>query len=348
MNAEVIQGDALETPTEVLHGLDICAGSGIGSWAFESAGISRTVCYVESDTYCQRVLQARMRSGDLSPAPIWDDLKTFNGRPWRGCVDFVYGGIPCQPYSVAGRRGGADDPRDLWPDLRRVLRDIQPRIVFLEQVPGFLVHAGGFRRVLGELAEDGYDAVWTVLSAAEVGAPHLRKRVWILAYPCSAGRREDAGSAYADEAEYAGRAALEADEFDGHGEGDRAGDVADAEGQSLGAGLRADGPRGERRGRSGDERGADPSAYPEGPGLERTIAARDSLAAGCPAESGPGRREADWWAVEPDVGRVAHGVASRVDRLRMLGNGWVPQCAIAAFLKLNRCRLSAQPPLLPT
>jgi len=166
----------------VLSGLDICAGSGIGSAAFEAIGFARTVCYVERDPYCQRLLQCRMQSGDLLPAPIWDDLRNFDGRPWRGCVDFVFGGIPCQPYSVAGKRGGAADERDLWPDFRRIVREVCPRIVLLENVAGFLVHGGGLQRLCREFALDGWDVEWAVVSAADAGAPHLRKRVWITAY----------------------------------------------------------------------------------------------------------------------------------------------------------------------
>jgi len=86
----------------MLNGLDFCAGSGIGSAAFEACGFARTLVYIERDAYCQRVLQERMRSGDLAPGFLWDDAKTFDGRPWRGIIDFVFGGIPCQPYSCAG------------------------------------------------------------------------------------------------------------------------------------------------------------------------------------------------------------------------------------------------------
>lgn len=165
----------------MLNGLDICAGSGIGSLAFERAGLSRTVCYIERDPYCQSVLQQRQRDGWLSPAVIWDDLRTFDGRPWRGCVDFIFGGIPCQPYSLAGKQRGAADERDLWPDTRRIIREVGPRLVLIENVPGLLVR--GLGRILGELAEDGYDAEWATVSAADVGAWHLRKRVWLVAYP---------------------------------------------------------------------------------------------------------------------------------------------------------------------
>ena len=165
----------------MFYGLDVCAGSGIGSAAFEAIGLCRTVCYIERDPYCQRLIEQRMQDGWLQPAPIWDDLRTFNGRPWRGCVDFIFGGIPCQPYSLAGKQRGAADERDLWPDTRRVIREVGPRLVLIENVPGLLVR--GLGRILGELAEDGYDAEWATVSAADVGAWHLRKRVWIVAYP---------------------------------------------------------------------------------------------------------------------------------------------------------------------
>lgn len=177
----------MDTRTQPLRGLDICAGSGIGSWAFEQVGFARTVCYVEHDAYCQRLLQARMSSGDLAPAPIWDNLKTFDGAPWRGCVDIIFGGIPCQPYSCAGKQQGADDARDLWPDFRRVLGEVGPRLALIENVAGFVVQPDGLRRVVRDLAEDGWSCVWTIVSAADAGAPHLRKRVWILAYPQQSG-----------------------------------------------------------------------------------------------------------------------------------------------------------------
>ena len=174
------EGDGTVNERQVLNGLDICAGSGVGSLAFERAGLSRTVCYIERDPYCQRILQQRMRDGWLSPAPIWDDLRTFDGRPWRGRVDFIFGGIPCQPYSLAGKQLGEADERDLWPATRRIIREVGPRFVLIENVPGLLVR--GLGRVLGELSEDGYDAEWATVSAADVGAPHLRKRIWIVAY----------------------------------------------------------------------------------------------------------------------------------------------------------------------
>jgi DNA (cytosine-5)-methyltransferase 1 len=165
----------------VLTGIDVCAGSGIGSLAFERVGLCRTVCFVEHDPYCQQVIQQRIRDGLLADAACWDDLRTFSGTEWRG-VDLVFGGIPCQPWSVAGKQQGTDDARDLWPDFLRVVREVEPRYCLVENVPGLIQPRGGLRRILGDLASSGYDAVWEVLSAADAGAPHLRKRLWVLAY----------------------------------------------------------------------------------------------------------------------------------------------------------------------
>ena len=165
----------------MLNALDICAGTGIGSAVFEAIGLARTVCYVERAEYCQKLIQQRMRDGWLSEAPIWDDLTTFDGRPWRGCVDFIFGGIPCQPFSVAGKRKGGADKRDLWPDMLRIIREVEPRVVLVENVRGLLSAGGGrwMGRLLGNLAESGYRVEWDVIAASAVGAPHRRERVWI-------------------------------------------------------------------------------------------------------------------------------------------------------------------------
>ena len=168
----------------LLRGIDVCSGSGIGSFVFERIGLCRTVCYIEQDSYCQRLLVQRMRDGWISDAPLFDDLRSFDGSPWRGCVDFIFGGIPCQPWSVAGKQRGGADERDLWPDFIRVVCEVGPRFILLENVPGLLAGDGGrgFGRILGDLAEAGYDAEWASVGAVDVGAPHRRKRVWVVAY----------------------------------------------------------------------------------------------------------------------------------------------------------------------
>ena len=228
----------------ILNGLDICAGSGIGSATFEALGLCKTVCYVEINNYCQRLLQQRMADGWINDAPIWDDLRTFDGREWAGKVDFMFGGIPCQPWSVAGKREGSSDERDLWADYYRVLCEIRPRFALVENVPGLLSGDGGkqFGRILGDLAEVGLDAEWQVISAGEFGAQHKRERLWLLAYAYSIGREKVPG------------------------------ETADR--------RRTDKPK-----------------------------------------------RNNWWASEPAVDRVAHGLADGVDRRQTIGNGWVPQVA---------------------
>lgn len=172
---------------DVLTELSLFTGYGGFSLGLRLARIPvRTVCYVEIDHYRQRVIQARIRDGLLNDAPIWDDIRTFDGGPWRGIVDIITAGFPCQPHSTAGKRLGEDDERNLWPDTIRVIREIRPAFVLLENVPGITQRRRGrpayVGRVFGDLAGAGYDAIWDSVSAAEVGAPHLRQRWWCLAY----------------------------------------------------------------------------------------------------------------------------------------------------------------------
>lgn len=155
----------------------------------------QTVCYVENDAYAQAVLMSRMRDGSLDEAPIWNDIKTFDAAPWADLVDVVAGGFPCQDLSTAGRGKGIQEGTrsGLWFHMARIVRAIRkrrkvgrPLYVLVENVPGLLSNDGGraFGTVLRDLADAGFDAEWNRVSAADVGAPHLRERIWIVAYPC--------------------------------------------------------------------------------------------------------------------------------------------------------------------
>lgn len=141
--------------------------------------------YVEIDEYCQRVIRQRIDDGLLADAPIFGDIRAFIREgfagAYQGMVDVVSAGFPCQPFSTAGRRKGADDNRNLWPETLEVIRQVRPRYCLLENVRG-LLSSGYFPEILKGLAESGYDARWRVLSAAEVGAPHKRERLWIVAH----------------------------------------------------------------------------------------------------------------------------------------------------------------------
>lgn len=167
-----------------MNELALCAGVGGISLGLRRSGF-RTVCYVERNPYRVQVLKSRIADGDLDDAPIWDDVTTFNGRPWRGHVDLISAGFPCQPFSLAGNRQGADDERYLWPDIYHIICETRPSYILLENVPGLLSMDRGrvFGTILADLARFRYDTEWQILPASAFGAPHKRERVFIIAYP---------------------------------------------------------------------------------------------------------------------------------------------------------------------
>lgn len=319
--------------------LALFAGAGGGILGGHLLGW-RCVCAVEIDNYARRVLLARQRDGMLPHFPVWDDVTTFDGGPWRGRVDVVSGGFPCQDISAAGKGAGLGGSRSgLWSEFARIIGEVQPRYVFVENSP--VLTSRGLGVVLGDLATLGYDARWGVMGACDVGAPHKRERIWIVADACG-GRCGGAGEWQGEqpgraEVECAGEALAYAAN-DGIGWGQQqsecregAGYVADTES----AGLEGHGPdTGESEiTQFGDDGCA--VSYAEdaeqvgrwnGPGWR----------CGCQGDDdGGGAKGIDWWLVEPAVGRVAHGVASRVDRLRCLGNGQVPAVAARAWRQLT-------------
>ena len=169
--------DVALRPTRVLS---ICTGiGGLDLGVRLAVPGTRVVGYVERDSYSAAVIVARMADEALDEAPIWDEVGTFDGRRWRGAVDIVTAGFPCQPWSTAGSRAGIADPRWIWPDIARIIGEVEPEWVFLENVLG-LVSGGGLAEVLGSSAALGFDAEWTSVWASEVGAPHRRERVFIL------------------------------------------------------------------------------------------------------------------------------------------------------------------------
>jgi len=164
-----------------------------------------TIGYVEWNDYCQRIIRARIEDGILPNAPIFGDIKTFisegYAESYKGMVDVISGGFPCQPFSTAGQRIGEDDPRNMWGQTIKCVNIIKPRYCFFENVRGLLSSGTDcddtewsmgetpadfisyFGTILSDLSDSGYDARWKVISAAEVGAPHKRDRVWIVANP---------------------------------------------------------------------------------------------------------------------------------------------------------------------
>jgi DNA (cytosine-5)-methyltransferase 1 len=301
----------------VLNHLSLFSGYEGFGLGLKLAGVPiKTVGYVEIDEYCQRLLQARIRDGYLDWAPIIRDIRAADFRPMAGLVDIVTAGFPCQPHSFAGKRKGAADERNLWPDTLRVIREVGPGWALLENVPGILAN-GYAGTVVGQLSEIRYDCLWHCVPAAAVGAPHLRWRWWCLAYPTSDGNRQ-----LIQECQHqaVGRGQL----FVSNG---KDGAVADSNGGRAH-------PEPECQPQCGGE------ANPGRDGKVRTLADASTeglqIVQGRPEAaqfSGSGAADCGgWWDVEPDVGRVANGVASRVDRLKALGNGIVP-AVVAKFLR---------------
>lgn len=168
--------------------LSLFSGSGGGLLASKYLLGWKTIGMVEYEKYCQQVLQQRQDDGLLDKCPVFGDVREFIeggfAECYKGITDVVTAGFPCQPFSTAGKRLGKDDSRNMWPSTLRVIEIVRPKIAFLENVAG-LLSSGYFQDILCGLSEIGYNAKWQMLSAKQCGAPHQRKRLWILAYPKS-------------------------------------------------------------------------------------------------------------------------------------------------------------------
>jgi DNA (cytosine-5)-methyltransferase 1 len=157
--------------------IDLFSGIGGFALAAERAGF-KTEVFCENNQYCRQLLKLRFPG-----VPIIKEIRGFDGTKWRGAT-VLTGGFPCQDVSLANTRGreGLNGSRSgLWVEMSRIIDDVQPKYIIVENVPGLLI--GGLGVVLGDLAESGYDAEWYCIPASGVGAPHQRERIWIVAYP---------------------------------------------------------------------------------------------------------------------------------------------------------------------
>lgn len=172
---------------EYMNELALFAGAGGGILGGLQLGW-RTRCAVEIDPYARKCLLSRQRDGVLEPFPIWDDIKTFSGYQWRGSIDIITGGFPCQDISSAGRGGGISGEKSgLWKQMARIVGEVRPRFVFVENSPLLVVR--GLGTVIGDLSSMGYDSRWGIVGARHAGANHFRDRIWILADSNSAQRK---------------------------------------------------------------------------------------------------------------------------------------------------------------
>jgi len=168
-------------PNDTFNIIALCAGVGGMELGLKIAEPdSRTVCFVEREVFAASLLVARMEDKALDHAPVWDDVKSFDGKPWRGRVHCITGGYPCQPFSFSGRQKGAKDPRHLWPDIARIVDEVRPEWCFFENVEGHL--SLGAAEVFQSLRRMGYTPKAGLFSAREVGASMHRNRLYIVAH----------------------------------------------------------------------------------------------------------------------------------------------------------------------
>jgi DNA (cytosine-5)-methyltransferase 1 len=295
--------DTTKTIREITH-LSLCTGyEGIGKGLRRVLPNVREIAFVEIEAFAIANLVTKMETQQLDPAPIYTNLKTFPYGKFRGQVDILSGGFPCQPFSQAGARKATEDPRHLFPYIAEGIRECQPRIVFLENVEGIISAKttdgeSVLRYVLRTLEGLGYRATAGIFSASEVGFPHQRKRVFILGN--SKGTRQSSSDDRSGQAQLGGTSSRNAQS-----------ELSDTDIERLEGSVFKGKPR------------------------EQT----EESSSGCswgkyPAR--PNEEQYEWEAprvveAKPRLGGATNGSSNRVDRLRLLGNGVVPQTAAKAF-----------------
>ena len=299
---------------------------------------------VEIDDYCREVLEEHWPG-----VPKYEDIYKVKGSEVEP-VDILCGGFPCQPVSVAGKRGGVDDERWLWDEFYRLICEIRPRWVVAENVPGLLSANSGraFAGVLRDLAEGGYDAVWDVYPAGGpggVGALHKRERIFLVAYSNSSKQTKESGDVREESevseidrkdigAVVSGGGSKIMANTKGKRHGRRTGKkrrIKKRELQQKEQGRSKVGSQVKGRSRThGDVSDTDQKR------LQRMVKGSQKSARQI-KQIGFCDRTSRWkgWDIEPDVGRVANGVPNRVDRLKALGNSVVPQVAYKVARMIN-------------
>jgi len=310
--------------------LSLCSGYGGIELGIERViGKINVVAHVEIETYAAANLVAKIEEGKMAPSLIYTDLKTLNYEIFRGKIDIITGGYPCQPFSAAGKRQGSSDPRHLWPYIRGAIDIVRPRYCFFENVEGHITE--GLYDVLDDLGGLGFRTTWGIFSAGEVGAPHRRKRVYIMAFAKGVGYggRENPNRGNGEGLQEPSKEveSVVRGEVEGCG-GDtrRRESLADTDSERCKGRL----PRGENQGREN---------------FNGHLGRRDS---GIPERwpCRPGEQQHEWEEArillkdnrktESRLGRTNNGPSNRVDRLRLLGNGVVPQTAELAFRTLMK------------
>lgn len=303
---------------------------------------ARPVCYVEREAFAAANLVKKIQEGRLADAPIWDDAKTFDGEPWRGVVDLIASGYPCQPFSAAGKGLGESDPRHLWPTLRRIIGEVEPGVCFFENSPRHVKN--GLDKVWADLRNLGFWVEAGTFTAQEAGADHIRERLFILAthpdrYPLREFPKRGASGS---------QAAIEGDAEPRHNGAARALSDADRSGlegaepeQAAGGPGSADvcEDYGSYADFDGQQGFAPPRVHAQGQRRDDADGLRSQYSGlhREPWDSGP--------VPQPSIQRVVDGVAPKLDlcvrrlrnhRLFVAGNGVVPPVAALAFDTLGK------------
>lgn len=359
----------MDSAKELPRVLSLCSGyGGIEEGISRVLGELSVLAHVEIEAFAITNLVNKMETGRLAPVPIWTDLKTLPLEPFRGITDILTGGYPCQPFSAAGKRQGEDDPRHLWPWIRKAIAVIRPEFCFFENVEGHI--SLGLREVLTDLVGLGYrvenrhkEPTWGIFSAREVGAPHQRKRVFILAHRIGSKWRpqpkitheSDGGNIGREEkASGAGECRQDVAHRVGRGKSQRRGGEQEKRERPLDGGqeladadIRGKQQREYRR--MGREWESPSQKWPSRPGEQqyeweelRVLADAKNTDRGTRKKRQQSSARIGWrrftdsnrGQVEPELGGAIDGNKDRVDRLRLLGNGVVPAAAEKAFRTL--------------
>lgn len=313
-----------------MNELALFAGAGGGILGGKLLGW-RTVCAVEVEPYARDVLLARQRDGIFDRFPVWDDVRTFDAPPWRGIVDVVSGGFPCQDISVAGSGAGLGGYRSgLWREMARIIGEVRPEYAFIENSPALVTR--GLDRVLCDLAALGFNVAWRVLSAADLGAPHLRERIWIVGRNVDNAIGERCATRRNDYREYDRNLVGAANQH--------AVTLADADD----AGQRPDCRQVQQPEERNDAwRGGTDVSDRDRDRVQRMVEESQPRNDGRPAGlHDRARSERVWkpWPAESGIRRVVDGMAHRAHRIRAGGNGQVARVAAESFAELRTVLLT--------
>ena len=323
----------------MLKHLDLFSGIGGFSLGLESAGLVETVAFCDFDKYCQKVLKK-----NFPGVPIYGDVKELNYDKLKADgidqIDIITGGYPCQPFSVAGRKKGEDDPRHVWPEMFRLIKELRPTWVIGENVGGHIKL--GLDTVLENLESEGYSARTFSISATSIGANHKRERVWIIANLADTerlGRTEGTQKSEelereksSDKPDNCGQGCTECQSCQTVANSDEMqrqylrGQESEQTQKTFERTSERSGTQNGMANSEGSERNVDDPNQGDGKTSQEELSREYGSACGV----------GTWWSVEPDVGRVAHGIPDRVDRLKCLGNSVVPQIPYVIGLSLKK------------